>query len=242
MQLTLPVHLPIDQQFDSFIVGDNQLLISRLKSMLAGTAKSIAPDKEPRQVFMHGGKGQGKSHLLYALCHYAERLGLQSFYLDLNQAKKMPTSLLEGFGQTTILCIDDVHTIASHRPWQIALFDLINQRMEQLSGLIFFTSNNPPGNQAFHNSDDWLPDLVSRLSWGETYAIKPLNDKNQISLLTYLADQKGMIFSEQTMSFIVNHCERNTLSLVNIIERLDKRSMIEKKPLSINLVKRELNL
>lgn len=242
MQLTLPVHLPINQQFDSFIVGDNQLLISRLKSMLAGTAASKELYKEPRQVFIHGGKGQGKSHLLYALCHFAESLGSQSFYLDLNQACKMPTSLLEGFGQTTILCIDDVHKIASHRPWQIALFDLINQRMEQQSGLTFFTSNSPPGKQDSHNSEDWLPDLVSRLSWGETYAIRPLNELNQISLLTYLAGQKGMSFSGQTMSFILNHCERNTQSLVNIIERLDKRSMIEKKPLSINLVKRELNL
>lgn len=242
MQLTLPVHLPIDQQFDSFIVGDNELLIERLKSLITSFSNSQSVNQEHQQVFMHTSKGQGKSHLLYALCHFAETLGNQSFYLNLNQARKMPTSLLEGFSQTAILCIDDVHTIGSNRPWQVALFDLINQRIEQRSGLIVFTSDKPPVNPMFHVTENWLPDLVSRFSWGETYAVKPLDHESQINLLNQMADQKGLNFSEQAMSFILNHCERNTQSLVNIIERLDKRSMIEKKPLSVNMVKRELHL
>lgn len=242
MQLTLPVHLPIDQQFDSFIVGNNAQLVDRLISLTEKLSTSEVSNQESQQVFMHAGKGQGKSHLLYALCHYAETLNVRSFYLNMAQVKAMPVSLVDGFEKAPLLCIDDVHLISSNRHWQVAVFDLINQRIEQRAGLTVFTSEIPPANAAFQVNETWLPDLVSRFSWGETYGIRSLDHDLQVALLSQRAGLKGLNFSEQAMTFILNHCERNTESLVEIIERLDKRSMIEKKPLSVNMVKRELGL
>lgn len=242
MQLTLPVHLPIDQQFDSFILGNNSQLVERLRTFCGQLSNSEFDTQKSQHIFIHSGKGQGKSHLLYALCHYAETLNVQSFYLNLEQVKDMPVSLILGLEHTPLLCIDDVQAIKSNREWQIALFDLLNQRIEKQTGLTVFTSEIPPVNPEFQTESHWLPDLVSRFSWGETYSIQPLDHEEQVELLNQRADLKGLKFSDQAMTFILNHCERNTESLVQIIERLDKRSMIEKKPLSVNMVKRELGL
>lgn len=242
MQLTLPVQLPVDQQFDGYISGANEQLVERLRTLVDSLRQGVCDQQLLNQIYIHAPNGQGKSHLLFAACHYCETAGIEHFYLNLSQARQMPVGMLDGLAETTLICIDDLNAIEGHKEWQIAIFDLINQRSENQAGALILTSTTPPADEYFKNSDHWLPDLVSRLSWGETYAIQPLNQPQQIKLLNHMAEHKGLKFTEQAFTFILNHCERSTGTLVDIIERLDRRSLVEKKPLSVNMVKRELNL
>ncbi|MBT0586374.1 HdaA/DnaA family protein [Alteromonas oceanisediminis] len=240
-QLTLPISVPVSQQFESFVEGENSQLVTRAKMLLRQCiARSDCSDgPDVNQLFIHGGEGTGKSHLLFSLCHLANAESLPSFYLNMKDVVTLSTHVLEGLAYTPLLCVDDVHGISHDKGWQIALFDLINQRAEQRAGLTVFASRFPPTHKGGNGT---LPDLQSRLSWGETYVLNPLNESAQIRLLEQLARLRGLRLTHQASLYIIHHCERSNKALVKLIERLDKRSLQEQKPLSINLIKRELGI
>ncbi len=237
MQLSLPVQLPVEKHFDNWIVGENDQLVAQLRH-------SVEQLQEPQatpynQFFIHARHGSGKSHFLIALCHYAQQSALDSYYLSLSALDTLQPELLEGFSQIPLLCIDDLDAVQHNRVWQIALFDLINQRREWGTGVTVFAAS-----ENIVSTPNWfeLADLHSRLQWGTTFHLHQLDGESKKELLSKLAEDRGMKFSEVAINFILNHCERSTQHLVDVIERLDRRSLEEKKALSIQLVKKELGL
>ena len=237
MQLYLPVQLPVEKHFDNWIVGNNAQLVSQLRQSVDELAThDVAPFC---QYFIHSSPGAGKSHLLIALCHFAQQLNVDSYYLSLSMLEGLQPQLLEGFSQIPVLCIDDLDAVKGNREWQIALFDLINQRREWGTGVtVFSATENLTSNPSWFE----LADLHSRLQWGTTFTLHQLDSESKKQLLSKLAEERGMKFSEVAINFILNHCERSTQHLVEVIERLDRRSLEEKKALSIQLVKKELGL
>lgn len=244
MQLPLPVTLPTDETFESFVDNGNGEVVTLLKSIAtampqwqnAESLSSLASLRLPL-ITLLGGAGFGKSHLLYALCHQLAQRNVNHLYLNLSNYTQWSLGIFEGLENLSVICLDNIHAIAGNAKWEEALFDLLNRVLETRHALIVCSSRQSPAGAAFQ-----LPDLTSRLAWGVIYHLSNLNDEGRKEVLRLRANQRGLRLSEQALQFLLHHSDRDIRNLLNLLARLDTRSLQEQKKLSVAMVKRELNL
>ncbi|RDV27327.1 DnaA regulatory inactivator Hda [Alteromonas aestuariivivens] len=244
MQLPLPVTLPNDETFKSFVEAKNTELVGLLKNIANGVPdwqaneglKTVRRLRIP-MVNIIGSPGRGKSHLLYAVCHQLARRNVSHSYLNLDEAADWPPNAFEGLESLSLICLDNIQSIAGNARWEEALFDLINRVLEVNQGLLVCTSELGPSHPDFV-----LPDLRSRLGWGVTYQLQALSDEHRKQVIRKRAQQRGLKLSEQALQFLLHHSDRDLPSLMSLLERLDNRSLQEQKKLSVAMVKRELDL
>ncbi len=244
MQLPLPVTLPNDETFDSFVSGNNTELVMLLRNVAAAmpcwhnaAAMAALTSLQLPLVTLVGNEGRGKSHLLYALCHELSAKSVPHVYLNLHETTKWAGSVFEGLETLPLICLDNVQAIAGAPQWELALFDLLNRISETRETLLVCTSTIGHSHPSFT-----LPDLGSRLAWGVTYQVAPLDDEERKSVIRLRAAQRGLKFSEQAVQFLLTHSDRDLPSLMALLDRLDTRSLQEQKKLSVNMVKRELEV
>lgn len=235
-QLPLPVTLPVDETFSSFVSGPNEELVSLLSALGHGN-DSVLGNGRQSLITIVGSEGRGKSHLLYALCHRLEDNKLSHVYLNLEDAAQWHPSVFEGLESLHVICLDNIHTIAGKSGWENALFDLINRVVEVGKCVLVCSSQLGP-----NHPDFVLPDLRSRLTWGLTYQLQPLTDDDRKTVIRERAEQRGLRLSEQALVFLLHHADRDLPNLMALLERLDTRSLQEQKKLSVAMVKRELGL
>ncbi|MCV2884040.1 DnaA regulatory inactivator Hda [Aestuariibacter sp. AA17] len=230
-QLSLPVQLPDDETFSSFMTGQNIQLVTYLNELLE-------PDSDqPFLTFISGDQGAGKSHLLYSVCHRAEKRHYSHFYLNLSQRSEWSTSILNDLENVKVICIDDVHAIAHDPAWQLALFDLINRVREAQHSLLIMTANAGPKQLGVE-----LPDLASRLSWGVAYHVQPLSEDERLLTLISRAERRGIALSMDVARFMMTHMQRDMASLMKALEKLDNISLQQKRRLTIPFIKDVLSL
>jgi DnaA family protein len=244
MQLPLPVTLPIDENFDSFVNVGNEEVVALLENIVIAL-----PDWRHAQGLGHlstlklplvtllGALAIGKSHLLFATCHQLAEKSVNHLYLNMNDFQAWSYDIFEGLENLSVLALDNVHAIAGDERWEEALFDLLNRVSETQHTLVICTSHLGPSNPAFT-----LPDLRSRLAWGVIYHVNHLDDAGREEAVRLRAAERGLKLSNQALQFLLNHSERDLKSLMALLARLDTRSLQEQKRLSVAMVKRELGL
>lgn len=244
MQLPLPVTLPTNETFDSFVGGDNPGLAEFLKVLSQSGSEwrenpfFNALDNSPlAAVGIIGGKGRGKSHLLYAVCHQLAAHQTRHIYLNMREYASWTPVIFERLERLPYICLDNIDAIAGIAEWEEALFHFINRVVDCHASVFVWTSSIGPSHPAFV-----LPDLRSRLSWGITFQLNPLNDDARLAILKSRAAQRGMRFSDQALMFLLSHCDRDLPTLLSVLDRLDTRSLSEQKKLSVAMIKRELGL
>ncbi|AWL11859.1 DnaA regulatory inactivator Hda [Saliniradius amylolyticus] len=229
-QLFLPVQLPDDEVYDSFIPGSNAHVLAHL------TAWVTAAQPKPFLTYLSGQTGAGKSHLLFSACNQAADANLTCTYISFNQMADLAPAMLQGLEQMDLVCLDDIQCIGGHLEWQQAVFDFINRAREQQCRLLVAADSGPK------QLPLELPDLQSRLSWGVSYHIQPLDDEQRINALQVRAHRRGMTMPQEVARFLMNHCQRDMTVLVGLLDRLDALSLKAQHRLTIPFVKKALNL
>lgn len=225
-QLPLALALRHPPRLEDFIVGGNQTAITAL-------ARSLEADGE-RLIFISGPTGSGRTHLLSGQCAAAEAAGLRCAYLPLREHRDLATEMLEGIEALDLIAIDDVEAIAGSSRWERALFGLFNRCREQDTRLVFSADRGP----AALPID--LPDLRSRLSWGLTLALKPLDDAGRLALLKALAARRALEMPTEVGRYLLDRGPRHPKALVALIEHLDRASLAEQRPLTVPFVRDRL--
>lgn len=233
MQLSLPVSLKVDETFDSFYPAGNEFIVEYLKQFLNSGNNNTAITS-----FLHGSRGLGKSHLLYAMCHYANQMNRSAMYLDMSTLVEMPVEVVSGLADYQLLCVDNLHTIAGVHAWELAIFDLINQFIE-LGGQhrMIVASESSPINSGFV-----LPDLVSRLSWGAVFKLASRSEEELLAIISLRLTLRGLDASEDSLRFLLNRVGRELGSLMSILDELDKKSLQEQRKVTIPFIKQALEL
>lgn len=229
-QLTLAVQLPDDETFTSFQLGDNQACVLQLKNFI----EKVAGVEEPLSFYLFGNHGVGKSHLLHAACSYADSMNQTNFCMSFSQLTELSIEVLEGLEHFDLVCLDDIQLIAGNKVWQQAVFDLFNRVIEQGNKIII------TGNDSVKELAITLPDLVSRLAWGETQSIKQLSDSDKVLALQFRANQRGMQLSVEVAKFLINRQARDMASLISSLDKLDKASIREQRKITIPFIKEVL--
>ncbi len=227
-QLALMVQLPDDETFDSFKGDVNQGVVSQLKSFIEQKQQNA------HSFYLFGLASTGKSHLLHASSSYAAHLGKSSVCLSCAELIQLPVAVLEGLEQIDFICLDDIHLIANNTQWQQAIFDLYNRVLEQNNYLLI------SGDESAQQLGISLPDLVSRLSWGLTEQVKPMDDAEKVQALQYRATQRGLFLSDDVVKFLLNRFSRDMSNLIKSLDALDKASIQEQRKITIPFIKEVL--
>ena len=222
-QLPLGLELRDSARFDGFFAGPNREAVDSLRLAAAGQGESL--------VYIAGPAGMGKTHLLQAACHHAAGNRRASTYLPMQQLFELAPAVLEGMEQMDLVCLDDVQLMAGDEAWEHGLFNLFN-RLREAGGSLLVAGEQRPGLTGF-----CLPDLVSRLGWGVTYVLRPLDDADMLAALSCRAAGRGLELPEETASFLLKRIPRDPASVFNLLDRLDEASMIEQRRLTIPFVK-----
>lgn len=227
LQFTLAVTLPEDETLDSFYAAAESPAVNFLKHYLRQPAGQ-AP------VYLFGASGSGKSHLLYAACVQAQEQGLTSQLLTLENMAELSPRLLDNLEQLDLVCLDNIQAIAGELHWQVAIFDLYNRLVEQGKALIIV------GNQAPQQLGISLPDLVSRLHACTSFQLRLLSDDDKQKLLQQKARLRGIELPDEAARYLLNHHDRDIRSLVSILDRLDKASIVHQRKLTIPFIRETL--
>lgn len=222
-QLPLALQLRDDATFDNFYPADNALLVNQLRYQLDGGE---------RYQYIYGQQGCGRSHLLQAACHQANQVHKAAVFLPLKELHGYPPDdLFEGLEQLSLVCLDDVDSVVAKPEWQLPLFNLFNRLLDNNCCLLI--SANAPVREL----PCGLADLTSRLSWGSIYQIKNLSDQQKISALQFRARRRGLKLSDEVVQFIFHRCQRDTKTLMAVLDNLDKASLTEQRRLTVPFVK-----
>ena len=118
-QLSLGIRLPDSSVFESYYAGRNRPVVDALLALQGGERP-----RAPTCTWIHGTSGTGKTHLLQAVCARATRDGRTAAYLPLTDVIQLGEELLAGFGELSIVCLDDAQVLAGRELWERALFRL----------------------------------------------------------------------------------------------------------------------
>jgi len=119
-QLPLALALKDHASFETFVAGSNATAVEHVRSVVHGGRDTV---------WLWGGEGAGKTHLLQAACREAAASGRRAMYVALPAASPEILSDLE---HVDVLAIDDLHAVAGDLTWEQALFVILNMMLTQL--------------------------------------------------------------------------------------------------------------
>ncbi len=222
-QLALDLQPPATLAFEGFRTGRNGELVGLLRAMAAG-------EGEP-YLFFWGGPGTGKTHLLQATAHAAFERGRRAAYLPLGAGDLLPPAMVEGLEQLDLICLDDLQAIAGDPAWEEALFHLYN-RLRAAGRALLASAERPLASLPLG-----LADLRSRLGWGPTYPLHPLDDDESLELLIDAAQHLGMGMGLATARYILHRCRRDPGHLIEVVRQLGHLALERQQRPSIALVR-----
>jgi len=226
-QLPLQFVFRANQTFEDYYPGVNLAVVNHLQHCVAGSGETF--------ILLWGQAGLGKSHLLQACCHEAQKRGLASFYFDLHQTADSSVELLNGLEALELVCLDNVEAIVGLADWELALFNFFN-RHRDLGHRLIISSNVGPKALAIA-----LPDLKTRLNWGLSLNIQTPDDDGRIAALVYKARRMGLALSPQAGRFLLHRADRDMTSLWRLLDSLDQASLSAKRKLTLPFLKQILD-
>lgn len=231
LQLELGIKPALKYDFENYIVSDsNTQAVCHLKYLLNSPENSY--------IYLWGGAGVGKSHLLHAVIELAIEKNLLTSYFSFDNIDLSTTSveILDSLEDLDIVCIDDIQCIAGHSIWEEALFGFYN-RIKDANKVLIMTSDC-----SVNSLNITLPDLKSRLAWGVSYNLKPLNDNEKQTLLQTKAEERGMTLSDDLAKYLITRGKRDIAGLSQMLDELDLASLRHKRKLTIPFSKEVLGL
>ena len=217
-QMPLGIQLMDNARFDNFIIGQNETAVYSIKNTTE------------QYVYLWGVPGCGKTHLLQALCHSYSKMNLKISYLPLDNMMLTP-SAFENLETMDLVCLDNVEFAAGNPMWEEALFNLYNRLRDADTRLVVAAEKSPTG------SDFKLADLASRMCWGPVYQLRMLDDEEKKIALQLRAKNRGLDLDDNVVDYLIKRSSRDMQSLFNLLDKLDKASLVAKRKLTVPFVR-----
>lgn len=224
--------------FENFIVGS-----SNRHSHAYSLAVAESPAKAYNPLFIYGGVGLGKTHLMQAICHcvYSKTNGKAKIsYLT---SEKFTNELIESiqkhstiqfrqkYRNTDVLVVDDIQFIAGKESTQEEFFHTFNALYDAHKQIIM-SSDRPP--KEISSLQDRL---VSRFSWGLTTDIQPPDLETRIAILKKKIEREPVPVPDDVVYFIAQLIKTNIRELEGALIRTIAYSLLEEKAVSLVLAK-----
>lgn len=235
-QLGLAISLREETRFANFVANNqkNRETVAHLSALALpeGGAGFMASDT----FFLWGGKGVGLSHLLQASCHHLVEHKFSAQYLPIAELLSYPAAdVCEGLERCDLVGVDDIDAIQGHTDWQRALFNLFN-RLRENQGRFICASHFSPAALPVD-----LPDLKSRLLSGASFQVQALDEAGLVQAFKARAEDRGLEINDDVTQFIFSRLPRSTHFLFGFLDELDRKSLAEKRKVTVPFVRDVLN-
>ncbi len=222
--------------FDSFVVGNNNNF-----AHAAALAVAQAPGRSYNPLFLYGGVGLGKTHLLHAIGQHvaANKKGARVSYVS---SEKFTNEYIDGiqnnqlvrfrrkYRQTDVLLIDDIQFLAGKERIQEEFFHTFNA-LHEAHKQIVLTCDRPAGE--IQNLEHRL---VSRFEWGLVTDLQPPDIETRVAILRKKEKTMGLELPDEILNFLATRIRANIRRLEGALIRVSSYSALTGKKLTLDLV------
>jgi chromosomal replication initiator protein len=225
--------------FDSFVVGAcNQFAHAAAQSVAANPSRSYNP------LFIYGGTGMGKTHLMHAIGRSLMARGqLRIIYTTSERFtnevvtgikyERMP-QLRARYRSADVLLIDDIHSLGSKERTQEEFFHTFNE-LHDAQKQIVISSDCPP-----KEITGLVERLRSRFEWGLMADIQPPDLETKMAILEKKAELEGITLPADVSTFIAQKTKSNVRELEGALVKLTAYSSLTDSPITISMAQQVL--
>lgn len=228
--------------FNTFIVGSNNNL-----AHAAALAVAESPGEVYNPLFIYGGVGLGKTHLMHSIAH---------LILDNNPAAKVlyvtsekftneliesirnigsaPTSFREKYRTNDVLLIDDIQFIIGKESTQEEFFHTFNTLYEAKKQIVISSDKHPKDILTLEER------LRSRFEWGLTVDIQSPNYETRMAILRKKEEMDHLTIGDEILSYIATHVKSNIRELEGALTKIVALSRLKKTEINFSLAEEAL--
>ena len=228
--------------FDSFVVGSsNEFIYAAAKAVAENPGDAYNP------LFIYGGTGLGKTHILMAIANYLKlhNPSLNVLYVtcehftnqmveSLSKGKLTPADFRRKYRNVDVLLIDDVQFLAKKQSTQTEFFNTFNELVAQNKQIVL-TSDRPP------KEIELLEDrLRTRFEGGLLADVQTPDVETRIAILRRKAEEQKCVVDMKVLAYIaeMNDCDIRTL--IGKLTKVVFASKLHERPITIDLVNEAL--
>ena len=226
-----------DYNFDGFVIGPGNRL-----AHAAATAVSNKPGRAYNPLFIHGGVGLGKTHLLQSICqtamsihqsmriYYVSCNGFMTQFLEAVQAGEM--SLFRNrFRSFDMLVIDDIHDLSKRDQTQEEFFHTFNT-LFQSGKQVVLSSDAAPNEIPFLEER-----LVSRFSCGLVACVESPGFETRVAIIKKKASIRHIEIPDDVASYIATKLDSNIRQLEGAITKLQSISLLDNSVIDLQMAR-----
>jgi chromosomal replication initiator protein len=237
-----PLGAPLNERytFDRFVVGaNNQLATAAARAVAESPARMYNP------LFIYGGVGLGKTHLMHAVGHVllgrdaTRRVAYVSSEWFTND---LIASIQDGrmsdfrrrYREIDLLLIDDVHFLGEKERTQEEFFHTFNALYEAQRQIVL-TSDRPP-----KEIPGLEERLVSRFEWGLVADIRSPDLETRVAILRKKAEEGEISIADEVLEYIARNCRSNVRELEGAVIKLLAYSSLTQRDITSELAREAL--
>ena len=239
---TTPNTLKLNSRFtfDNFVIGSSNRF-----ACAASLAVAESPAKAYNPLFIYGHVGLGKTHLIQSITHKINQanpsakicyISSEKFTNELIDAirHRSTNQFRKKYREIDVLLIDDIHFIAGKESTQEEFFHTFNALHDNRKQIII-TSDRPP--KEISNLEERLS---SRFAWGLITDIQPPDFETRVAILKKKIELEPVKVTDEVIYFIAEQIKTNIRELEGALIRVAAYSLLEDKPITLDLAKNVL--
>lgn len=227
--------------FDCFVVGNNnQLAVAACRAVAEKPARMYNP------LFVYGGVGLGKTHLMHAIGNYLQQHASQTHiaYVPTEQfTNELVTSIQEGatpgfrrrYRHIDLLLVDDIHFLEGKERTQEEFFHTFNALYDAQKQIVL-TSDRAPSSLSGLEAR-----LVSRFAWGLVADIKPPDYETRIAIVRTKSAADGLFLEDDVIDLVARSCTSSVREMEGAIIKLLAFSSLRNQEVTLELAHEALH-
>ena len=228
--------------FESFVSGKSNEL-----AHAAALAVAESPGEEYKILYIYGGVGLGKTHLMQAIAHYILKkdpsknilyVSSEKFtndYIESMKKGENPQNFRNKYRkEPDVLLIDDIQFIAGRTATQEEFFHTFNALYENDKQIVI-TSDKPP--RDINNLEERIR---TRFEQGLCVDIQVPNYETRVAILQKKEEEDGVKIDDDVIRFIAENIKSNIRTLEGALQKLILRARLSKTPINVDMAKENL--